>query len=118
MKYIKTYENLLKGKSESRILTELEGKPENEKIATLIKLNRFDLLPRNKDGFCVYNGILDLHNCNLISLPDNLTITYDLDCSFNKLTNLPENLTVGGNIHCYLNQLTNLPDTLTVGGDL
>ena len=63
----------------------------------------------------------------LTTLPESigdLTLSGDLDLSYNQLTTLPESfgsLTVGGYLNLYDNQLATLPESfgsLTVGGNL
>lgn len=101
MKYIKTYENLLKGKSKEFVLNSLDGKKQTEIIRTLIRIGDFEHLPRNEDGVCIYDGdVLSVRECNLTSLPDNLTVNGHLDCCLNNLSKLPENLTVTNGIYC------------------
>jgi hypothetical protein len=101
-------EKILKEKQEIRT--------KNISTIKLITEQKFDLLPRDKDGICFINGNFYYSYRNLNSLPDNLKIAGDLSCGDNQLTSLPYNLTVGGDLHCQYNKLKSLPDNLYVGG--
>jgi hypothetical protein len=123
MKYLKLYnESLISkmvGKSNEDILKSLDKFSNNQKIITIIKYNLpYELLPRNKEGICIYNGNLYCSNKGIKQLPDNLTIKGDLFCNDNYLTELPNNLVVKGNLDCNNNLLTKLPDNLKVKGSL
>jgi hypothetical protein len=64
-------------------------------------------------------GDLDLTSSPLTSLPDNLTVGWDLilvDCP--NLTSLPNNLTIGESIDLSGTPITRLPDDLKVGRSL
>jgi hypothetical protein len=109
----------MKPKSNDEILKTLEKLPDNEKIEKIIRYQLdYNLLLRNEEGICIYNGDLYFSNNQLTSLPDNLVVKGHLDCSFNKLTSLPDNLVVKGNLDCSFNNLTSLPDNLVVKGNL
>jgi hypothetical protein len=122
MKYLKTYEGLtdrMIGKSNDDILKSLNKLSNNEKILYIIKYQlSYDLLPRDKNGICIYDGNLNCYNNKLTELPNNLTVNGYLDCSYNKLTELPNNLIVNGDLYCSSNNLTKLPENLTVIGNL
>ena len=55
---------------------------------------------------------------NIYNLPDNLTVSSDLDLRDNKLTSLPKGLKVGGYLNLAFNKLTSLPEGLEVEGSL
>jgi hypothetical protein len=119
MKHIKSYNEsirqYLKPKSNEEILDKLSKLYDNEKIETIIKYQLdYSLLPRNEEGFCVYDGDLYINNKNLTKLPDNLVVNGYLDCKNNSLTKLPDNLTIKGSLDCSNNELTELPDNLVV----
>ena len=103
----------------------------------------YDLLPRDEDGYCVYDGDFDCngswneYDIKITKLPDYLKvigyfdcgdneltelpkglITSSLNCSYNQLTSIPDNLYVGHSLNCSHNDLTSLPKGLKVGGDL
>jgi hypothetical protein len=48
-------------------------------------------------------------------LPDNLSVSGDLDLRHTGVTKLPDNLSVGGNLHLFGTDVTELPDNLKVG---
>ena len=105
MKHIKSYNEsvrqYLKPKSNEEILDKLSKLDDNEKIENIIEYQLdYSLLPRNDEGFCVYDGHLDLWNKKLTKLPDNLVIKGDLWCKNNQITKLPDNLVVKGTLHC------------------
>jgi hypothetical protein len=107
------------GKSEDDVLKSLDKLSNKEKILNIIKYQlSYDLLPRDKNGICIYDGDLNCYSSNLIKLPDNLIVNGNLNCYNNKLTELPENLTVNGFLECTHNKLTKLPENLTVNSDL
>ena len=55
---------------------------------------------------------------NIYNLPDNLTVSSDLDLWDNNLTSLPEGLEVGGDLYLSYNKFTSLPKGLKVGENL
>lgn len=121
MKNIKTYnlynESLrdkMKGKSEEDMIKVLDDLSDEDKIKNIIiyKLP-YDLLP---DELII--DFLDCNNCEITSLPDNLTVEDDFYCYSNLLKKLPNNLIINGDLFCDNNELTSLPDDLKVGGSI
>jgi hypothetical protein len=55
---------------------------------------------------------------SIYKLPENLTITGNLDLSDTPITSLPEGLKVSGNLDLGNTLITSLPDGLEVGGSL
>ena len=79
MKHIKSYNEsvrqYLTPKSNEEILDNLSKLDDNEKIYKIIEYQLdYSLLPRNEEGFCVYDGHLWIDNKNLTKLPDNLIV--------------------------------------------
>jgi hypothetical protein len=109
--------DLLVGPSLDDVKDKLEGLSHNKLIEKCIEYELFNILPRNKDGECVYPGFLCLENKKITKLPDNLNVKGGLFLSHNKLAELPNNLTVRYVLDCSYNNLTKLPNDLIVGGD-
>lgn len=121
MKHLKTYEgflNYLKGKSKEQIIKSLENLTDNEIIEKCIKYDTFELLPRNDDGYCVYDGLLDLSLSDIDKLPYKLHVKDHMICTDNNLTELPNGLIVDKSLHCGGNYIENIPSDLKVGDDL
>lgn len=112
--------SVLKGKSDDEIVKALKYMIINNKIKYIIKYQLdYNLLPRNKEGICIYDGgNLYCSSSELTSLPDNLTVNGSLICAHNLLTSLPDNLIVNGYLDCCFNELTSLSDNLIVDSDL
>lgn len=109
----------LQPKSEEEINVAFNNLSDNEKIQYIIQYQLdYDLLPRNEEGICIYEGNLECSSNQLTELPDNLTINGGLFCNANLLTELPYNLNVNGSLYCNWNKLIKLPDNLTIYGDL
>lgn len=92
----------------------------NDNIISMVIENNlpFELLPRNEDGICIYNGNLIIHKYTFKKLPDNFTINGYLDANPSNLERIPKNLTVKGNFFCYNNNVIEIPDDIYVEGDL
>jgi hypothetical protein len=96
----------MKPKSNDEILKTLEKLPDNEKIEKIIRYQLdYNLLLRNEEGICIYNGDFYCINNQLTSLPEKLVVKGDLYCSFNNLNSLPDNLVVKGHLWCKNNEL-------------
>ena len=152
MKYLKTYNqineglrDMMKPKSDEDILRDTKDLSNNKKIELFIKYGLDDkYFPRNSDGWCVYEGDLDINYIisdyflsifrfpnkfivngglsaplsGLNKLPDDLVVNGYLDCSFNLLTELPKGLKVQYEFLLTDNMVKKLPDDLVVGGTL
>lgn len=70
----------------------------------------FELLPRDKNGVCIFDGNLKVYPMQII--PENFTVMGDLDCCNNGFKELPNNLTVMGFLDCSINKLKSLPSNL------
>lgn len=73
----------------------------------------FNLIPRDKDGFCHYESDVSFRYHKLKKLPDNFIINGDLNIQECELEKLPKGLKVNGNLNCSDNNLTELPDDLS-----
>ena len=103
--------SLLKGKSNDEMIKALEGLSNNKKIEYIIAYQLdYDLLPRDKNGRCIYHNNEDeygAYSCNLTGygikkLPDNLTVHCNLICNNNpELTELPKGLIVNGDMYFF-----------------
>ena len=149
MKYLKRYKELneglrdkMTGKPVDDILDSIKHLPNNEKIEKMLNYGLPDkYFPRNSEGWCVYEGELNIDYINfmdisafpdkfivngdliiplaqLSELPNDLIVNGELDCSFNYLTRLPQGLKVDRDLHATDNHITELPDDLVVGGVL
>ena len=92
MKHIKSYNEsvrqYLKPKSNEEILDKLSKLDDNEKIKRIIEYQLdYSFLPRNEDGFCIYESDLFIGNKKITKLPDNLVVKGSLVCN-----TLPENI--------------------------
>ena len=116
----------------------LMGMSKNDKIKTIIEYGLdFDLLPRNKEGWCVYDGALDirmptsklpnklkvryslrLSHVGLRELPDDLIVGNDLNISSNEVSEFPKKLEVKGSIFASYNNFTHLPENFKVNKSL
>lgn len=106
-------------KSDEDVLKSLEKLSDNDKIRKIIEYRLdYDLLPRNKDGVCYYEGSLYCIDKQITELPNNFNVNGYFDCSENQLTELPDNLNIRKGLCCSYNQLTSLPDNLVVEGSL
>jgi len=63
-------------------------------------------------------GLLDLDNSSLTSLPDGLRVGGHLYLSNSSINSLPDNLKVGGDLFLPGTPITSLPNNLKVGGGL
>lgn len=88
----------------------------NHRIEKIIKFQLpYELLPRDSNGICFYDNLdLDVINCELTELPDNLEVSWTLYCNHNELTKLPKGLKIGRSLYCYFNKISELPDDLKV----
>jgi len=111
--------DLLQPKSDDEIIKALEGLSDSDKIKQII-INQldFNLLPRNKDGICLYDDWLIISKSNITELPDNLLVKGWVLCDHNKLSKLPKGLTVLGSLYCQHNLLTEIPNDIYVKGKL
>lgn len=112
--------DVLKGKSSEEVDTVIKNLGlDNEELIEYIFENRlpFDILPRNKDGRCIYDEWLDLSDRYNIELPENFTINGNFNCNNCDILRLPNGLIVNGDFDCSDNNITEIPDDIIVNGN-
>jgi PcfJ-like protein len=84
-------------------------------VAAFVERERFHLkVPTSRSGLIEDEG----RYYNIYKLPENLTITGNLDLSDTPITSLPQGLKVSGDLDLRNTPLTSLPAGLEVGGSL
>jgi hypothetical protein len=108
----------IKGITIEEVKDKIKDLSNNNTIEKCIEYQFFELLPRNKDGICIYDDTLNIMYRNISKLPDNLTINGNLICRNNNISEYPKGLNVYGYINLAFNDIRELPDNLTTTDDL